>query len=55
MIIYLTLEKDHILVSARAEGDGMLGDIFEEVRPGESFWGLSYEDLRNHGSGELEM
>lgn len=55
MKVYLTVEKNRVLIAARAEGEGMLGDLFEEVRPGESFWGFSYEDLKKHGSGELEI
>lgn len=38
--------EDLVFISVRAEGPGgMVGDLFEEVRPGESFGDFSYAEL----------
>jgi len=43
-----------IELRARAEGDeGLVGDMFAEIRPGESFYGLSYDALRDAGDGVI--
>ena len=46
-------EEKVIEVRARAEGEGgMVGDLNEEVHPGESFLGWTYDELLRLGDGE---
>lgn len=33
---------------------GMLSDFDADIGPGESFFGVSFEDMRKAGSGEIE-
>jgi hypothetical protein len=42
-----------VVVRARAEGDGIIGDLIADVGEGEDFFGVSYADLRSSGAGEI--
>jgi hypothetical protein len=47
---------EEIVVEARLEGDGgMIGDMSQVVRPGDSFGSISFEELSELGSGEHEL
>lgn len=49
-------EQDTVWIAIRFEGDdGTEGDAFFPVRPGESYAGLSYQQLVQHGSGEMAL
>jgi len=50
--IYLTIQPGCVVVQARADGDGMLGDLIDEVSAGERFGELTYETLLRAGSGQ---
>jgi hypothetical protein len=56
MKIYISVSKnsDEIEVRARAESPGIIGDMIEVIKPGESFEELSYDELRAHGNGVME-
>jgi len=46
MIFYLMAQPNNeILISARMEGDGNLGDYFQFLKKDEEFCGLTYNDL----------
>ena len=57
MIIFLSdTDSNEIRVQARFEGDGdMIGDMMQVVQPGESFGGVSFEQLSKLGPGEHEI
>lgn len=55
MKFYITINKKSILLMARAEDKNNISDFFHEVKPGEKFFNLSYEDLKKHGSGTIEI
>lgn len=55
MTFYLTLTPDGVFVQVRAEGDGIVGDATRLVRPGETFFDLSYEQLFALGDGEHSL
>ena len=46
MTIYVSVDKENSVVQlmARAEGDGIIGDFVDEVRPGESAFGRTYDE-----------
>ncbi len=44
-----------VVVMARAEGSGVLGDLFREVKPGQSLLGYSHQELAALGSGEKDL
>lgn len=45
MKAYPGIEPDGALVvRIRAEGDGIIGDLFQEVRPSEHWAGLGYDE-----------
>ena len=46
-------EQDMVLVQARLEGDDLLGDLHKELLPGDSFQGLTYEEMAERGSGSI--
>ena len=52
-----TIEKDRILIDARAESeDGeMVGDLFAEIKPDQQFLSLSFSDLKALGVGEHDL
>jgi hypothetical protein len=50
---YFHLEGETVVLRARLEGDGLLGDAFSEIRPGQNALGLSYEELRAAGAGTV--
>ena len=49
------LSKKEIHISIRAEGDGIIGDYFKRIKTGESFCGISFDELLVHGDGPLEI
>lgn len=57
MTVFLTVDKDAgtVHVQARAEGDGAVGDLVREIKPGESFLGWSYDELVKLGDGQHEL
>jgi hypothetical protein len=54
---YYFFEAGHsIILQARMEGrGGMLGDALEEIRPGQSFRGLSYQELKDAKAGKITI
>lgn len=55
MKLHILVEKDHIQVQERAEGDGLVGDYRERVYPGQGILGYSYEELRALGNGSFDL
>ena len=56
--IYVSETEDgRLIVRARAEGPGgLVGDFVDEMAPGDPpLFGYTYEELREHGPGELPM
>lgn len=54
--IFLPPGVEAILIQARAEGPGRtLGHLTREIRPGDSFLGWSYDELRALGNGMHEL
>jgi hypothetical protein len=50
---FFTVDGDRIVLQARFEGDGAVGDAISEVRPGGKIKNLTYEDLKRAGSGTV--
>ena len=50
---FFTTESEKIILRARFEGDGILGDAFDEIRPGEKALNLTYEELHDVGAGAI--
>jgi hypothetical protein len=46
---------DVVELRALMEGDGILGDARDVLSPGESFFGLSFEDLVRARAGSVKM
>jgi len=46
---------DLVVIRARAEGPGMLGDATWEIRPGEDFLGWTYEELKALGTSLQDL
>ena len=55
MLLFLNLYQNEVLVRARAEGPGMIGDLEHYVTPGERFCGIPYDVLRSAGDGAHEL
>lgn len=59
MLFYLQNEVDRVLIMARAESEGgdTVGDALWPVYPGEDFYGVDYNALRDIASksGVLEI
>ncbi len=39
----------------RGEAEGIVAEAFDELKPGKSVWGMSYDEIVAHGSGVLEL
>lgn len=50
-----TDEQGVIQLRANMEAPGVVGHVFEEVRLGETFYGISYDALRIADAGILEV
>ncbi len=56
MKIFVTIEDGIVYIEARmVDKKNNIGDIFEEVNPGESFLGVPYADFIKNGNGEMEI
>lgn len=57
MSIFLPPGRDVIVLQARMEGDDgiRMACFYHEVRPGQSFWGWSCDELRSLGSGMHDL
>jgi hypothetical protein len=57
MTVFLTVDKDavRVYVQARAEGEGVVGDVVREVGPDEDFLGWSYDKLVALGDGRHDV
>lgn len=60
MIGYLKDVGTAVRVQLRAEGTGTIGDSFADVRPGQEFFGWTYDELvvelpDNGGSGKVAI
>jgi hypothetical protein len=54
MNAFFSSKNGKVIVRMRAEGDGrMIGDMIKDIGKGESFYGLSYDDLLREGAGEI--
>lgn len=54
--VFLYVDKDEVEVMARmVSDDGLVGDLREVVKPGETFWGWTYQELRDLGTGEHDI
>lgn len=48
-------ESGRVVVRARAEGDGVIGDMIEDIHRGEAFFGVTYDEMKKRGSGKLTV
>jgi hypothetical protein len=55
MKLFLTVCEDCVVIQARAEGTGIVGDMVQRIFPGETVLGLSYEALRALGNGAHDI
>lgn len=55
MTVFLSDAGDGILVMARPEGEGVVGDLVVKVSEGQSFMGWSFDELKALGEGEHEI
>lgn len=55
MNFYFELVGNVVQLQARLEDGDLLGDAYTEVRQGEDFYGISYDELRKAGSGVVEL
>ena len=54
--ISIFTNTDEIELRVRAEGPGgIVGDALRVLRPGDSAFGMRYEELLGHGSGEIDL
>ena len=52
---FFELVGDVVHLNARLEDGDMLGDAHTEINEGEDFYGVSYDALRDAGSGVVEV
>jgi hypothetical protein len=52
--VYLTKSPGVITLQARAEGQGAIGDLARDLRPGESAFGKTYEQWAKLPEGAHE-
>lgn len=58
MLVYVTNLGDSVLVRLRPTGDGIVGDaahLTQVVSPGETFYGIPYEQLARLPEGEHDL
>lgn len=55
MNFYLLHHGGNIIIEARAEGAGMLGDFSEQIAPGQMFLGNTFAELYKLGEGEHDI
>jgi hypothetical protein len=55
MDLFLDVQEDKVIVMATVKTDDYIGDIIREIGPGDSFGHLTYEALREAGSGLLQV
>jgi hypothetical protein len=55
LIIYMRREGDRICFQARAEGDGLVGDLNHDIGPGESAYNWSYREWAAAEEGQYEF
>jgi hypothetical protein len=51
-----SVSPEHVSVRARAESEdgGMVGDLFRDIKPEQSIFGYTFEELQELGPGEHE-
>jgi hypothetical protein len=55
-IWYFSAAGEKVFLRARLEGeDGIIGDAIEEIGPGETFCGISYEEFKELGAGTMTV
>ena len=55
MNFYFELVDDVVELQARLEDGDVVGDTRTELRAGEDFYGVSFDELRKAGSGVVEV
>lgn len=55
MEYFVEFDDDVILIRRSVRDGDLVGDAVREVRPGGSFYYLSYDDLRAQGEGSFEL
>ena len=48
-------DDEQVVIMALAEGDGVIGDLKKTVKPGESAFGLSFDQLHENGLGPMKV
>ena len=51
---FVSVYEDKVIIQARLEGEGVdeaKGYLLEELHPGGTFAGISFDELKRHGSG----
>jgi hypothetical protein len=55
-LFFHTADDGTIILMGRLEGDGVIGDMYAEIKPGENWLNLlSYEDLHQAGAGQIRV
>ena len=55
MKYFVSFNKDEIEIRILLKDSENIADILEVIRPGEKFYHLSYEELKDAGEGEFEL
>jgi hypothetical protein len=51
---FVSVYEDKVIIQARLEGEGAdeaKGYLLKELHPGDTFAGISFDELKRHGSG----
>ena len=55
MTVYLSKHGGRVLLRARAESPGIVGDFVQEVRPGDVVFGRTYAEWLATAEGPVEV
>ncbi len=55
MTIYLTKGPGYVLLQARAEGEGAIGDMTAELHPGDKAFGRTFDEWNALPDGPYEV
>ncbi len=57
MKVFITISDEGVvfLEAVLTDKESNIGDISEEIKPGESFFGTPYADFIKNGNGEMEI
>ncbi len=55
MNISVSINNTTVLIMARAEGDGIIGDLMHELKQGDSFFNIPYSTFIDKGEGMFDL